>query len=161
MQCAFAVDLGELQQALHHLGIPFAEVDAAVLFDDIDSDASGRIDSTELYVALRAYGAPRKELAGSQPRLGMPQRLEPNPLGTYDERKAVHALKRRLHANRLRVRDLFAQWDVDGDGRITMRELERALGGLCIPIDRPAVRRLFQQIGARRTEAARTHRVVL
>ena len=56
------------------------------------------------------------------------------------------ALKRVLAENMTRVRDMFAKWDTDGDGTISIKELARALAAMCIPIDGPALKRLFQQV---------------
>ncbi len=67
------------------------------LFEEIDTDASGRIDSTELHEALRDHGAPPKLLPGSVAVVEMPKRREPSRTGTIEERRALHALKRHLH----------------------------------------------------------------
>ena len=136
----------ELRQALTYLKIEYNEEDVDELFEEIDADASGTIDSEELHAALRSHGAPRKDQPGSVARLEMPKRREPAPNGNCAERRAIMALKRRLHTNLTRVKDLFCDFDYDGDGSISVKEVERALAGLCISIDRPAVKRLFAQI---------------
>ena len=136
----------ELRQALTYLKIEHNEEDVDELFEEIDADASGTIDSEELHAALRSHGAPRKDQPGSVARLEMPKRREPAPNGNCAERRAIMALKRRLHTNLTRVKDLFCDFDYDGDGSISVKEVERALAGLCISIDRPAVKRLFAQI---------------
>ena len=125
-----SIDLTELKQALAALQIPFEEGHVKMLFEEIDADRSGSIDSEELYEALRAHGAPRREhaLAGSGGAAGgggaggsghgpggllPPPRREPNPNGTAEEQRAVITLKRVLSDNLSRVRDLFKSWDTD------------------------------------------------
>ncbi len=46
------------------------------------------------------------------------------------------------------MKDLFTSWDIDCNGSISVGEMQRALAGLCIPIHPPALKRLFNQIGA-------------
>ena len=75
----------------------------------------------------------------SEAAITMPKRTEPNPAGSAEEQKALHALKKALSANMTRVTDLLHKWDVDGDGQISVSELQRALAGLCIAIDKKAV----------------------
>jgi hypothetical protein len=41
-----------------------------------------------------------------------------------------------------------ADWDTNGDGVISKREMQRALGALSIPIDRAAIDALFDQLDA-------------
>ena len=97
-----------------------------MLFEEIDADRSGAIDSEELYEALRAHGAPRREHvmagtglaadaegSGGSGGLKPPPRKEPNPNGTAEEQRAVTTLKRVLSDNLSRVRDLFKSWDTD------------------------------------------------
>lgn len=136
-------------QVLCHLQIAHTQQDLTELFEDIDADGSGTIDSAELHDALRSFGTPKPQnpMRSNAARLAMPKRAEQSDHGSDGERIAINTLKRSLKSNLTRVKDLFTQWDVDGDGQISIRELERALAGLCIPIDKPAVKRLFKLMG--------------
>jgi len=140
------IDREELHQVLCHLQIAHTQHDLTELFEDIDADGSGTIDSAELHDALRSFGTPKPQnpMRSNAARLAMPKRAEQSDHGSDGERIAINTLKRSLKSNLTRVKDLFTQWDVDGDGQISIRELERALAGLCIPIDKPAVKRLFK-----------------
>jgi len=144
VDCDHTIGIDELRLALGALKVPHDEKTLMELFDQLDADRSGSIDFEELHHALRKH-APKRE-PPNYIALTVPKRREPQTGGTGAERRAVAALKRRLSDNRLRVRDLFAQWDIDSDGQVTIAELQRALAGLCIPIDKPALKRLFAQI---------------
>jgi Ca2+-binding EF-hand superfamily protein len=142
-----AIDVNELRLALAALRIPHDPEDVESLFHSIDRDRSGKVDSEELYEALKGHGAPRRPHPSERQTLSsIPKRREPNPQGGTQERRAVMDLKRTLHTHIGRVRELFGQWDLDGDGLISPSELRRALAGLCIPIDEPALARLFRII---------------
>ena len=141
------ISLDELRLAVGALRIPHDDASLRSLFRDIDADDSGFIDSDELYHALRKHGAVPKRGPPKTVQLAMPTRREEAGLSTA-ERKAIDKLKQGLRANLMRVIDLFRKWDTDGNGCISEVELRRALAGLCLPIDKAAVRRLIQEVDA-------------
>ena len=141
------ISIDELRLALGALQVHADEKALRVLFTELDADASGAIDYEELYQALRTHGA-KREVPDNRITLEMPSRKEPNPDGTLAERRAVAFLKKALHNNLDRVRDIFAEWDFDGNGMISKRELQRGLAALSIAIDPRSIDILFEKLDA-------------
>ena len=139
-----AVSKDELRQALCMLSVPFDEEALSLLFATMDTDGTGSIDFDELRKALRRHGAERED--PNKISLEMPTRREPDPLGTGAERRAVAALKKALQPRLGKVSELIKEWDIDGDGQVTKRELKRALASQSIPVDRAALNALFRQL---------------
>ena len=141
------ISIDELRLALGALQVHADEKALRVLFTELDADASGAIDYEELYQALRTHGA-KREVPDNRITLEMPSRKEPNPDGTLAERRAVAFLKKALHNNLDRVRDIFAARDFDGNGMISKRELQRGLAALSIAIDPRSIDILFEKLDA-------------
>ena len=148
VDCDHTISIVELRNALGALRVPFDEAALLQLFNEVDLDQNGSLDFEELHKALRREAPRRAPLNQVNISLVAPKRQEPNPLGTGHERRAVAALKRALHLNLGRIATLFTDWDYDGNGLISKREMRRALAAQSIEVDRLALDTLFLSLDA-------------
>ena len=144
VDCDHTISVTELRLALGALQVPYDDDSLKTLFDELDEDKSGSIDFEELHHALRKH-AP-KRVPANYISLELPKRVEPKLQGTGAERRAVAALKKAVYKNMHRLSELFAEWDEDGNGQISKREVKRALVGMCIPVDDKALDKLFTML---------------
>jgi len=130
VDCDGEVTKEELRQALCSLSIPFDEFALDLLFAHLDTDGTGSIDFDELNQALRKH-APAP-LPPNYVCLQVPVRREFDPVAAGAERRAVAALKKALQPALGKVADLIRDWDADGDGFVTKKEVRVSTSGLCI-----------------------------
>lgn len=144
VDCDHTISKEELRLALGALNVPHDEATLSTLFQELDADQSGSIDFEELHSALRKHVP--KRMPPNHISLDVPKRVEPLPEGTGAERRAVAALKKALHIHLGKISSLFAQWDLDGNGQISKKEVKRALAAQCIPVDDIALTMLFRKL---------------
>lgn len=138
------VSIVEFRQALAALQIKYEEGSLTDLFAQLDTDRSGTIDFNELNQVLGNHAPdppPPDEIS-----LEVPARREPKQEITGAERRAVAALKEKLQGNLSKVTHMFADWDTDGNGLISPKEMQRAMASLCIPIDKRALTLIFSEV---------------
>ena len=114
----------EFRKTVKMLGFDAGVEFVDMVFDALDEDASGEVDYKELATALRPSTiarnkhALRRVSAGRRNRLGALAKLK------ADSSESVQSqLRRILHDNRVRVIDLFHDWDIDSDGHVTVKEV--------------------------------------
>ena len=136
----------EFRSAVTALGFQAAPSDIDAVFAALDEDSSGTLSFQELQASLRPSTQARNKHAlrrqGSGSRktaLSTGAKLEH---GTHGDSVQTQ-LRRILQQNRVRVMDLFREWDVDGDGVVTPSEFRGALLALGYEADRHEVDQLF------------------
>ena len=143
-------DIGkkEFRRAIKALGfddIRDSEIDKC--FDELDSDASGRIDYLELTKKIRQFTGPwgggtSKLRRGAVGRKGAV--LSASVQIDYNSQYSVaHQLKLVLKENSVRIVDLFREWDEDGDGTISRSEFAKVMPVLGIKVSKQDMDELF------------------
>jgi Ca2+-binding EF-hand superfamily protein len=144
VNCDGAVSIEELQMALAAVGVPHVQQTLDRLFHELDADKNSSIDFQELNLALNKHVP--ASLPSNQICLQVPQRKEGKRERGGTERQALKMLKIALQSKLDKVALMFGEWDLDGNGVISKREMNRALAALCIPIEPVAVDMLFEEL---------------
>ena len=114
------LEVDELARALRQIGYPASRGVVAKVFDELDEDGSGAICLSELNRYL---------------------------LRKIHTKAELHAeLQGGLRAHRVRVIDLFRDWDLDNDALISEDEFSRALYELGFRVPKSALTRLFDEL---------------
>ena len=169
------IDKREFRKALLALGFNAPKEEAEALFNAYDCDGGGSIDYQEMNKMLRKEVELDEELrAGAKGEIDTKARnkhaLRNDGSGSVDASKRARTLQGaflKLEADRnlidglalalnkkwARARDLFLEWDTNGDGEISRSELHRALGALGISVggekqSRAVADVLFEEIDA-------------
>lgn len=122
----------EFRRAVKLLGLSASKADVDSLFDSFDPDGSGTIEFKEINAMLRTREEKKPlptvpKLLGNHSMWG--KSVAKIVVGNRmdGEKDSVARLREALKKNASSVIKLFAQWDVDGDGKITRAEFTRAL----------------------------------
>ena len=122
----------EFRRAVKLLGLSASKEDVDGLFDSFDPDGSGTIEFKEINAMLRTREEKKPlpvvpKLLGNTSKWGasVARVVVGNRMDA--EKDSVARLREALKKNASSVIKLFAQWDVDGDGKITRAEFTRAL----------------------------------
>ena len=157
MDYSGTIEKGEFRKAIKSLGFdaPREEVDS--LFEQYDRDGSGYIDYQEMNKVMRRETELKEELqAGAMGEIatraenkhglrnrngtgvvGMDKRartLQGTFLKMEQDKALVEQLATALNKKWARAKDLFLEWDENGDGEVAREELHRALGALGIAV---------------------------
>lgn len=157
------IERGEWLKALKALLRIEAE-DANRLFDLLDVDGSGALEYNELHKELRMHAVELDEAlrdgAMGEIELASKNRYELRKDGPQTDRSRVVTLDlgegdsvqdqiaNALASSWSRVRDLFLEWDEDGDGSISKREFVRALALLGLHVGSDEAGALFDAFDA-------------
>ena len=142
-------DIGkaEFRKAIKALGfgdVRDTEIDKC--FDELDGDASGRIDYVELTRKIRQFAglssAGKYKLRRGVVRKGAV--LSSSVQIDYNSEYSVaHQLRGVLKENSVRIVDLFRDWDEDGDGTISRPEFAKVMPVLGIKVSKQDMDELF------------------
>ena len=141
------VDKREFRRAVQSLGFDFCtRSDIDQVFDALDEDGSGEISFRELNSQLRPSTVARNKYALRREAGGRKGgRMGKAKLEATHEKSVVDQLRDVLVANRVRVIDLFREWDADMNGLVDQLEFRDAVRALGYDAPREHVDALFAQ----------------
>ena len=158
------IDAQEFWLALRSLGIKVPQSAARALFDSFDADGSGELSYKELNKQLRRRaeidaklrkGAAGEIMVKAKNKTALSRTRSESSSRTLhgailDASKSVtEQLIAAIHKSKARLLQLFLEWDSSGDGRISKKEMQRALSHLGLiegEQARSAVEELFRRV---------------
>ena len=155
------IDVEEFRQAMYQMGFDGLDDALVAVFKSFDEDGSKSIDFREMHnlllrsarshphlppLAVKAENAIRLRKARVQKKnANLMQGLS---LDADTEEDVPDKLRQWMHKNLLRVRDVFAQLDDDGNGRCDKTEFRKALRELGCHAPTAALDALFRSFDA-------------
>ena len=140
-------DIGkkEFRRAIKALGfhdVRDSEIDKC--FEELDGDASGRIDYVELTKKIRQFaGLSSSKLRRAGARRTGAALSSAVQIDYNSEYSVAHQLRKVLKENSVRIIDLFRDWDEDGDGTISRGEFGKVMPVLGIKVSKQDMNELF------------------
>lgn len=140
------IDKREFRQAVKAMGFASHLMDNRyidMVFEILDEDGSGEIDHKELTTALRPITISRNKHRIRQDATRKSKMGSLVKLSAASGKSVQEQLREILDKNRVRVIDLFHDWDTDHDGFITAKEFRQAIIALGFEAERKDVDALF------------------
>ena len=149
-----ALDFDEFETALTGLGIKSLGI-IKKFWKEVDKDGSGDISYTELAAALEPQ---HEDKRADSPPLEPSHREAPSLIHGEKMRQRRHAPRKKMRSAAEELHDAFAkvsldhvmtvfrQWDANGDGTISRRELGEAMAELGLAITQTELNVLFNRV---------------
>ena len=138
------ISLTEFRRATKELGFDAHNEHIDLVFAALDEDGNGEVEYKELATKLRPSTVARNKHAlrrvsrGRKSKVGHLVKLSSSSGVSVQEQ-----LRKILDQNRVRVIDLFHDWDVDDDGSVTAAEFREAIRDLGYDASKADVEALF------------------
>ena len=159
------IDRREFRSSVHELGFRAEVKFIDKVFDSLDEDGSGQLDYKELATALRPSTIARNKhrIRRDSSRKSKTGSLSLVKLDAASGESIQEQLRTILNTNRVRVIDMFHDWDTNDDGFVTaveFREAVRALGFQAERKDIDALFAFFDKDGSGKLDFKELHRAL-